>query len=207
MPASELETVISTLVADRLNDETFVLRLIPEIESADLQIAQATLKDISKSCLDNLVTFLGNIKISPGMLTIELNPTALASMLKVSPSKIETDALTLVSTFQRKRRGVETRLVLGAGDIRHDPTLIRNILKARDWYDKIKKGARFADIAKQEKTSTRRVQQMIGLAFLNPDTLKPIADGTQPVALTSEWFKRNALPDNWDAQRQAFAEL
>ena len=60
----------------------------------------------------------------------------------------------------------------------------------------------FSAIAEQEKTTTSRIQQMIGLTFLAPDILDQIAAGTQPVAFTSEWFKTRQLPSGWDEQRK-----
>ncbi|NTT88138.1 hypothetical protein [Tabrizicola fusiformis] len=69
------------------------------------------------------------------------------------------------------------------------------------------KGASFSTLAEQEKTTTSRIQQMIGLAFLAPDILAQIAAGTQPVAFTSEWFKTRQLPSGWDEQRKIIDRL
>ena len=85
--------------------------------------------------------------------------------------------------------------------------LAKNILAAQKWYASIKAGASFGDLATREKTTSSRIQQMIGLAFLAPDVLDQVAAGSQPVAFTSEWFKRRQLPPEWDKQAQIVRAL
>ena len=48
---------------------------------------------------------------------------------------------------------------------------------------------------------------MIGLGFLTPEILGQIAAGTQPISLTSDWFKRHQLPQDWQKQREILAAL
>ncbi len=66
----------------------------------------------------------------------------------------------------------------------------------------MKAGKSFAQIADVEKTSKRRVQQMIDLAFLAPDIVRDVLDGNQPIGFTSNWCLRHALPSDWNEQRQ-----
>jgi site-specific DNA recombinase len=100
---------------------------------------------------------------------------------------------------------VETRIILGDATPRSDAVLARNILTARRWYQAIREGASFSAVAKRDKTTPSRVQQMVVLAFLAPDLLKQIAAGSQPIGLTSEWINRHDLPDDLQAQRDALA--
>ena len=62
-------------------------------------------------------------------------------------------------------------------------------------------------IAASEHTSKRRIQQMIDLAFLAPDIVKQILDGTQPLGLTSDWLLRHTLPIDWEEQRALISRL
>jgi hypothetical protein len=64
-----------------------------------------------------------------------------------------------------------------------------------------------ADIASEAGTSKRRVQQLVDLAFLTPDIVRDIANGTQPLGLTSDWCLRHELPAEWQAQRQRITTL
>ncbi len=68
-------------------------------------------------------------------------------------------------------------------------------------------GQSFEAIAAEAGTSKRRVQQVIDLAFLAPDIVRDITNGTQPMGLTSDWCLRHDLPSDWQAQRQRIATL
>lgn len=69
------------------------------------------------------------------------------------------------------------------------------------------KGATFADIAAVETTSTRRVQQIVGLALLMPETLDATATGTQPVGLTTGYLLKTGYAPVWSEQQAQFADL
>jgi len=75
------------------------------------------------------------------------------------------------------------------------------------WDEAIRKGATFSAVAERKQTTTSRIQQMIGLAFLAPDIVGQVAAGTQPMIFTSEWFKTRQLPTDWDEQRRIVSGL
>ena len=102
---------------------------------------------------------------------------------------------------------METRIVLSDAAPETDDTLIRNIARAHAWFDRIKAGETFSEIAASEDTSKRRIQQLIGLAFLAPDIVRDVLDGKQPIGFTSEWCLRHDLPSDWAEQRQRLATL
>jgi site-specific DNA recombinase len=74
-------------------------------------------------------------------------------------------------------------------------------------YRRLKEGQSFETIAAELRTSKRRIQQIIDLAFLAPDIVRDITNGTQPMGLTSDWCMRHELPSDWQAQRQRIATL
>ncbi|MGB7268430.1 MAG: hypothetical protein WBC90_02780 [Albidovulum sp.] len=88
-----------------------------------------------------------------------------------------------------------------------DKTLIRNIVHAQSWFEAIKSGKTYAEIAAREGVWKQRIQQMIGLAFLAHDIVEAIAEGRQPIRLATEWPRQNLLSANWDAQRALIAAL
>ena len=53
----------------------------------------------------------------------------------------------------------------------------------------------------------RRVQQMIGLAFLALDIVRDALEGRQPAGCTSDWVKTHDLPADWAQQRLLLASL
>ena len=68
-------------------------------------------------------------------------------------------------------------------------------------------GQSFEEIAKTENLSTRRVMQIIDLAFLAPTIVQSIVTGDQPMGLTTKWLSNNPLPSDWLAQRQIMTTL
>lgn len=106
-----------------------------------------------------------------------------------------------------RRRGVETRLVLGNEAQPPDRRLIANIATALSWLDRIKAGKTYAEIAQEYGVPKYRVQQAICYAFLAPDIIRQLLLGRQPVGLTSKWVFRHPLPLDWAEQRALIARL
>jgi len=106
-----------------------------------------------------------------------------------------------------RKRGVETKLIIGDKSPELDDALIRNIAKAHHWFAMIKSGKTFDEIAATQATSKRRIQQIIEWALLAPDIVRMIVEGRQPVGLTSNWLLRHNLPIDWDEQRKLIATL
>ena len=88
-----------------------------------------------------------------------------------------------------------------------DQKLLTNVALANFWYQELKAGHTFDEIASEAGTSKRRVQQIVELAFLAPDIVRDITKGVQPTGLTSDWWLRHALPAEWQAQRERIATL
>ena len=71
----------------------------------------------------------------------------------------------------------------------------------------IKSGQTFAEVAATEGTSSRRIQQLVELAFLAPDVIRDVFEGRQPIGLTTEWLLRHAYSPDWKEQRAIFRSL
>lgn len=146
--------------------------------------------------------------IGLGVIEISLGPEALADTLEISEDDLNPDALVFELPFQFKKRGVETKLTIGTDNSKPiDTTLIRSIAKAHQYYDAIKNGQTFEDIAESENLSKRRIMQVIDLAFLAPDIVKLIVQGEQSDGLTAKWLGINPLPSDRLAQRRIIATL
>ncbi len=111
--------------------------------------------------------------------------------------------------LQVRRRGVEMRLVVGAGSAsvpRVDSTILKAIARARRWFDDLVSGraASMVEIGQREGVGKRYVSRMIRLAFLAPAILERIAEGRQPPELTAQFLStgRGDLPLSWLAQEK-----
>ena len=124
-----------------------------------------------------------------------------AKTLSMGPARIREDALRILAPFRLRRRGVETKLVLGNPTKSVDRTLLRNIANALSWLDRIKAGKTYEQIATEDAIPTDRVRKAIRYAFLAPDIVRAIVEGRQPVGLTSSYLLHHPLPDDWEKQR------
>ena len=79
------------------------------------------------------------------------------------------------------------------------------MVRAHDWWARLLSGeaASTAEIASQENLTSRYVNQLLRLAFLDPEITRLILDGDQPVELTAKTLSnRPAIPLMWADQRQ-----
>ncbi len=106
-----------------------------------------------------------------------------------------------------RRRGVELKLYLGDPPPEIDKTLVPNIAKGRRWLAMVIDGRSFSEIAEVENVSTRRVQDIAGLALIAPDILDAITLGEQPSGLTSDYLVKTRFSAVWSEQRAQFAAL
>ncbi len=212
LPARDLETGIARILRDHLMKPTVLTELVRDLSAAEIPGLQEKMQHLAKDCdpegsVDLWAPLLRRADLQQGSILLRLDRKVLAERLGILPDRIDSAARRISASFQMQRRGVEARIVLGAAVPQIDPVLAKNILMAQRWYAAIKAGASFGDLAAREKTTTSRVQQIIGLAFLAPDILDQVAAGSQPVAFTSEWVKRHQLPADWDQQRQIVGGL
>ena len=98
---------------------------------------------------------------------IVLDPERLADCTDISKGDLNPEALSFITPFQFRKRGIETRLVIGTTPPKAvDATLIRSIAKAHHYREAIKQGQATEEIAASENLTKRRILQVIDLAFL-----------------------------------------
>ena len=211
LPAKSLEQQLSSAVLTHLRNRLPVDLLIDP--SADdvrriLDLLDAPAARNSTRGPDAVLPCIQRATITPGKIEIGIDGEAVAAWLSVQSKAINTDAMSFSIPFQFRKRGVETKLIIGNGQGRAvDETLIRNIAKAHQYFDALKQGQTFEEIAASENLSKRRILQVVELAFLAPDIVKSIMQGDQPVGLTAKWLGLNPLPSDWQAQRRIVAAL
>lgn len=154
-----------------------------------------------------LRALVASVRIAPGRMVIAVTAAVLAERLQVTPERLDPECLILEAPFRIRRRGVETKVLLGDRPADPDRVLIRNLLKARGWFGALTRGESYAGIAAREGTTKQRIQQLLPLTFLAPDIVQEISEGRQPVGLTTEWLLTTDLPVRWDDQRALVARL
>ncbi len=210
LPAPMLEGQLAEAIvrhlSERLPIDLCFTRAIVEIERAQHRL-QALATDTEEH-LPAILKCLDHATIKQGNVDLVLIDQCVAELTGIAVTWINPAALTFSASFQHRKRGVETKLIIGASPNKsRDEVLTRNIAKAMHYYDAVKQGQSFDEIAKSESLSTRRVMQIIDLAFLAPTIVQSIVAGDQPLALTTKWLSKNTMPSNWVAQREIVAAL
>ncbi|PHR25460.1 MAG: resolvase [Hoeflea sp.] len=211
LPAKPLEEQIAGAVLAHLRDRLPVDLLVSHSTDAiarlgnvlDILTAQARMKGpkVILSCMERAT-------IKPGAVNIVLDPERIADCMEISKGELYPEVLSFITPFQFRKRGVETRLVIGTASPKAvDATLIRSIAKAHQYYEAIKQGQTFEEVAATENLSKRRILQVIDLAFLAPDIVRSMIHGDQPIGLTAKWLGLNPMPSDWQAQRRIAAAV
>ncbi len=206
LPAVELEMKVASVIAKRFNSPSFIGTLIPDATAADIANAKAKI-DAFGGRPSSWLEPIERIDLRVGELIIRLDQKKIATFFERDSDEQIQDPLTIKAPFQIRKRGVETKLIFTDAPSARDETLIKNIAKAHYWFEQIRSGKSFSQIAASDQTSKRRIQQMIELAFLAPDIIRDVMDGTQPFGFTSDWCKHHSLPESWTEQRTLIATL
>jgi hypothetical protein len=206
LPAVELETKVANVIAKHLSAPSFIGSLLPDATAAEIADAKAKIDAIGTG-IGSWLELIQRIDLKVGELSICLDHEQIAKLLDCHLDEQIQEPLTIKAPFQIRKRGVETKLIFADAPSQRDETLIKNIAKAHHWFEQIKSGKTFSQIAATDKTSKRRIQQMIELAFLAPDIIRDVLEGTQPFGFTSDWCLRHSIPTSWADQRVLIATL
>lgn len=208
LPAPELETMVASFIKKQLRSATVTANIVSDATTDDIA---AVMKKIKDSCGpeaetaaetdEKLLNLVERVQIAPGEIKITMDANSIGECLGVAVDRISCDHLSFEAKFQHRKRGVETRLILADTPGTRDDTLFRNIALAHRYFEMIRSGKTYAEIADVEGTSKRRIQQLVELAFLAPDVIRKVWEGEQPMGLTSEWLKSHSLPQMWTEQR------
>ena len=215
LPAPELEAKVADLIRRHMNRPEFRAGILHSATTDETAQIEETLAPLGRVAPDaggdaeaSHLALIERIDIAPGDLRIKMSADRLAELFRADPSRMVEEALAFTSPFQHRKRGVETKLIIG-GDApaEIDETLLRNIGLAHRYFEQVRSGRTFGEIAKSKGASKRRIQQVIELAFLAPDTIRSVRDGKQPAGLTSDWLMRHAFTPIWSEQRELFSTL
>ncbi len=212
LPASALEDGIGQIIAGHISKPSFLMDLVKDLAASEIETMSKGL-GLLKAEMNKpnnafaWANLLRRADLEQGKITLRLCRKALAEALDIPVDRIDSRARTFSAPFQHRKRGVETKIILGEAKPFFDTILIKNIDAAQKWYAALRQGQTLKQIADASDIRQSRIRQMIGLAFLAPDILQSILDGNQPINFTSQWVKHNPIPADWDKQRDVVAAL
>lgn len=94
--------------------------------------------------------------------------------------------------------------VIGVGAL--DTVLLKGVSKAWRWRELLEENevVSVRELSRREKCSEGYIRRILPLAFLAPDILESILDGTQPSSIDLKSIIANTIPLSWEAQRHQF---
>ena len=217
--AFDLEQLVCQRIAERIADQQFLCRLVPDTSAESIQkaiaagdLAAATLR--SGSAHDRaalLETIVDRINLGDGGIEIMTSPALIRSALQLaSTDHLLDEPIILALAATRVRRGHQLRLVipgpedLSAMPTRRDERLMALVAEAHAARQLIlsQPDKSIAGIAASAGKCRTRLAKLASLACLAPDIATAIVQGRQPAALTSHAMLETELPLAWADQRR-----
>ena len=229
IPAKELDGTVLQVVVDFLRDELRVIDALHLTDTAPdrlrriLRNAAAAAGDLMgeqpKRRRQRLSLLLHRVTLDTGSIRIEIRRSSLNILVSGrdpatgeerpnTGAETPEDLIALTAPLRLKRRGVEAKLVLRAGQgeaAAPDKYLIALVVRSHQWFSQLAGEApqSIQEIAQREGVDASDVGRALQLAFLAPDIVEAILAGRQPVDLTARRLRRiGALPLIWERQRR-----
>ncbi|MEN9862476.1 MAG: hypothetical protein RLZZ601_240 [Pseudomonadota bacterium] len=208
IPAQELESIVINQLQSWLFDEPKVLEILNPKANQTHEVSNAIkeccalLKQDSKERYEFIHKLINRVMVLNDSAEIRINPNTLHENL---PYPVE--PITLSVQAKVERCGMAMRLMVGNRTTQQipDQVLINSIRKAQDWVEQLTSGkvTSVGQIASQEGTTSNVVTRIMYRAFLAPDIIRAITNGTQPASLNSDRLKNLVpLPLDWEDQRK-----
>jgi site-specific DNA recombinase len=225
LPAHELEAAAYKALGDFLRDGERVVDLFretPHTISHALESAGRLAAMLSDENQPNVrmaaITVIERITCSSNSLQVRFVAQRVRTAIEqghfqhdgdfdlpASDGNEPSDAIEFSVPLDIRRRGVQTKLVIGdVLAIRNiDHTLLKLLARANVWAEQLISGkvGSVAAIAEAENLTPSYVSRCIRSAFLAPELIVKILDGTQPPELTADrLINADDLPLGWEEQ-------
>ncbi|MBX3489984.1 recombinase family protein [Parvibaculum sp.] len=218
LPVREIDSFITDELIALLGRQAELCRIIGTEDPAQMDVAgaKATLTATElklRPRRDILLQMVDKVTVGEKHISLAINRLGLRSFLTNIQDSMQTKGADgtkaphhITRAFQLKRCGHGRKLIIGQhkADDRSqpDPSLLRTIARAHAWFDDLKSGLSYKEIAMRDAIDERLVARTVRLAFLAPDITKAILAGLEPRGLTAERLVRiPKLPTSWNEQR------
>src|SRR5271169_2504445 len=215
LSAPEIERAVAIAARHILSDRAGLLEALEKsgIDSPDLRATLESASNFSRRLQNDadaaaaLVEIVSKVEMRDDGITVTLRIE-----VQCSRAGLRTSSNLDLSGFvplRMKRRGVETRIIIAAGDDlprKVDPALLKAVARSRGGFEELASGSvrSLAEIARRESIAVRYVERLSRLAFTAPSIVEAICQGRQPTELSTETLlNRLDLPLEWPVQLTA----
>lgn len=209
IPAQALENLVTNQLFDWLNNSEAIMHAFsPEPE--EMQTLLENTQKLATELLNNkneqyqlLRKIVERVEVSHDQVIVYVKVSALA----IAAVEGTTELIAIKNNMQIQRCGYAKRLIITDESKQQsfkDQNLISHISQAYQWLTLIISGKvqSIKEIAEAEQLDQSHVTRMINKAFLAPDIIRSILNGTQPPQLTLKHLKQyRALPNDWNSQK------
>jgi DNA invertase Pin-like site-specific DNA recombinase len=221
LPAREIEEAVISILVEALSSPAKVLECFASADTSGNQIgkllARARRLAVRLSGPPGqqqaivVRELVERVIVDHHALTIRVGASAVWGGAVPPPTSSDASR-ELKTAVAFRRRGVETKLVLGNRaepyhSTKCDPALIKAVTRGRLWFEELVAGRARSlhELANREGISRRYIRRLVNLAFLSPQLVEAILQGRQPIALTTKRLTELDLPLDWHEQRTLLA--
>jgi site-specific DNA recombinase len=230
LPAREIESRVTERLLSFLKSEAEVfdrLAAASERPAAGRQLVAAAKKLAlrwaslrSDELRELLATFVRRIIILENNIEVRISRRGLREVLEKGDTfvpagldprhkSVDADDLTCLTIEAKlKRSGGEVHLVIppnsiGASVLQPNPSLMKAVARARDWYERVLQGkaSNQKSLTLYARATRRYIDKVFPCAFLAPDIVEAILEGRQPRDLTFKKLCSN-ISLSWIEQRR-----
>lgn len=208
LPAPLLEKTVLNVMARHLTDAARTHRVLLEPDASTTEATNLLVLDL----VARLATKGGSLGadllssgvLSSGRIELDLDGATLAQLLGIPVDLLLPDLLQVTAPFDLRRRGVETKIIVGDAHPRPAPHLHAMLIRAHGWAREMKSGVQLSDIAHREKVPGSFIRNRTQLAFLSSKIQAAILEGSQPPELTLKRLVSITHPLDWAEQERLF---
>lgn len=218
LPAEKLECLIVQQVIKFLGNRSRLFQLAGP-DDGELSVVENVTETIGQlieqlqsnqqhETREILRSLVRQVTVRRDEIAIEINREGLASQLTSAESETSNEPFMINMPVRLCRRGVRTRLILeqdAQTSPDPDPALVRLLSEAWHYRGGLMSGQyhSLGELAETSDKTSNEISRILPLAFLAPDIVRQILEGSQPAELTAHSLKRTRpLPIRWTEQRQ-----
>jgi DNA invertase Pin-like site-specific DNA recombinase len=213
IPAKEIEAAVAGQIAEAFRDPMKIAEeACLRIDSGNVHLAiarsSAAAEAITAGDHDLLGRLVTQVRIRRESVQIDLSSRIVADLLGVESAPDAPSSISVVAAIWLTRTGRAVRLVQANGcapQSMPNPTLVRLIFKAREWWGVLSLGeVDIKTLAAAKGVTASYMTRVVRLAFVAPGIVDSIVEGCHPAALDgSSLTAPAALPLGWADQCRA----
>ncbi|MEQ8319781.1 MAG: recombinase family protein [Rhodospirillales bacterium] len=210
LPANHLENSIASIIADHLSLSLTVAELFDGLGVQQITALQDRLKELAKSIQTDerhiISGLVAHVRVEPEQVHVCLDQGYLAERLDVEIREINPAGLSFIVPWHIKRRGIESKLILGDEKPVPDLTLIKLLAQAHKWAEEMRCGTPLKKVAERTGVTPAYIRTRVKLALLSPKIQKAIFEGELDPKFTTNRILTSKIPLDWGAQETLFLQ-